>query len=233
MNLTDLVQRVVNQTLRELRVAMPGRVVRYEPERQMVQAEVIQPEVMPDGEVVFQPVIVEVPVSWPRAGGAWLTFPIARGDTGMLVFADRDIGAWVSENDEGDPDSKRTHSLTDAVFVPGIQGGGVNANADDVELQYQGSTIHIRRSGQVEVNAPNVVVNAGQTTINSPTTNNGNVVINGNLNVSGLTTTGGLTSQGTAGGGVATFTGDVVADGTSLKSHTHTDSIGGTTSAPN
>lgn len=216
MNLTDLVQRVVNQTLRELRVAMPGRVVRYDPGRQMVQAEVIQPEVMPDGEVVFQPVIVEVPVSWPRTGGAWMTFPIDRGDTGMLVFTDRDIGAWVSENDEGSPDSKRTHSLTDAVFVPGIQGGGVDANADDVELQYQGSTIHIRSSGQVEVNAPNVVVNAGQTTINSPTTNNGNVVINGNLNVSGITTTG-----------------DAVADGVSLKSHTHTDSIDGTTSPPN
>jgi hypothetical protein len=57
------------------------------------------------------------------------------------------------------------------------------------------------------------------------------VTINGNLTVSGLTTTGGLTSQGTADGGVASFTGDVVADGISLKGHTHTDSIGGTTSS--
>ena len=233
MNLTELVQRMIEQTLRELRVSMPARVVRYDASRQMVSVDVVQPEAMPDGEIVLQPVIVEVPVSWPRAGGAHLTFPINQGDTGLIVFADRDIGAWVSEGATGAPDSKRTHSLTDAVFVPGIQGGGVSANANDVELQYRGSTIHIRQSGQVEVNAPTVVVSAGQTTINSATTNNGNVTINGNLTVSGLTTTGGLTSQGTAGGGVASFTGDVVADGISLKGHTHTDSIGGTTTAPN
>jgi hypothetical protein len=162
MNLTDLVQRLIQQTLRELRVAMPARVVSYNASRQIVSVDVIQPEVMPDGEIVAQPVIVEVPVSWPRAGGAWMTFPINRGDTGIIMFADRDIGAWVSEGAEGAPDSKRTHSLTDAVFVPGIQGGGVNANANDVELQYRGSTIHIRRSGQVEVNAPTVLVNANQ-----------------------------------------------------------------------
>jgi hypothetical protein len=170
---------------------MPARVVNYDAARQIVSVDVIQPEAMPDGEIVAQPVIVEVPVSWPRAGGAHMTFPIARGDTGLVMFADRDIGGWVSEGSEGAPDSKRTHSLTDAVFVPGIQGGGVQANASDVEIQYQGSTIHIRESGQVEVNAPNVVVNAD----------------------------------------VASFTGDVVADGISLKGHTHTDSIGGTTSS--
>ena len=169
MNLPELVQRIVNDTLRRLRVAMPAEVVSYDPERSMVKVRIVQPELLQDGTTEQQPVIAEVPVSWMRCGGAWITFPINPGDTGLLTFCDADVGGWVSEGDTTGPDSERRHSISDAVFLPGIQGGGVESNPDDVEIQYQGSTIHIRHDGSVEVNAPVVLVNTEDATLNTTT----------------------------------------------------------------
>jgi phage baseplate assembly protein V len=91
--------------------------------------------------------------------------------------------------------------------------------------------------GSITVNAgSDITVNAPATTVNTTQTHNGDVTINGNLNVSELTTTGGLVSKGTAGGGGASITGnvrvtsgDVNADGVSLKQHIHPGDSGGTT----
>ena len=196
MILAELVQRIVRQSLRQMRVSMPAVVVAYDAGRSMAQVQIVQPELEPDGTLTEQPVIAEVPVSWPRAGGAHLTFPLARGDTGMVVFADRDIAGWVSENDRSAPDSDRMHGITDAMFVPGIQGGGVASNETDVELSYAGALIRINPEGEVSVVAPSVTVTAESVTIAATTEHNGNISVTGDLDVSGAITGGTITQGG-------------------------------------
>ena len=151
MNLTELVHRIVNETLRRLRVSMPAKVVSYDPGRSMVQVEIIQPELMPDGSVEDQPVISEVPVQFLRSGGAKITTPIKAGDTGLLFFCDRDIGQWVSSGNEGAPQSKRTHNISDAVFVPGVQGGGVSSDPDNLVLEHNGGKVVINDDGKIAI----------------------------------------------------------------------------------
>lgn len=241
-NLSELIKRTMIQTMRQLRVSMPCEVVSYNSKRQMVDVRIVQPEIDLAGNNIPMPVVTNIPVSFVRCGNSHITHPINKGDTGFIIFADRDISSWVETNNTSVVDSARTHSMQDSYFVPGIVGGGTNVNANDVEIKYNNTTIHLRKNGDVDintstkvnVNASNVIVTANTTVINSETTNNGNVQINGNLIVSQLLTTGGFVSNGTSGGGTAQFTGsinvtdDVVANGTSLDTHLHSGVQSGT-----
>ena len=238
-NLSELIKRTIIQTMRQLRVSMPCEVVRYNSKRQMVDVRIVQPEIDLAGNNIPMPVITNIPVSFVRCGNSHITHPINKGDTGFIVFADRDISSWVETNNRSVVDSARTHSMQDSYFVPGIIGGGTNANANDVEIKYNNTTIHLRKNGDVDINTPSKVnVNASNVIINSETTNNGNVQINGNLTVSQMLTTGGFTSNGTSGGGTAQFTGsinasgEVTANGINLSTHRHPGDSGGTTGQP-
>jgi phage baseplate assembly protein V len=78
--------------------------------------------------------------------------------------------------------------------------------AGEAMIRYAGGTLTIKAAKVVE---------------------DGNVEVTGNLSVKGtLTVTGDITAQS------VTTAGDVVAGGKSLISHTHTDSMGGSTTAP-
>lgn len=92
-----------------------------------------------------------------------------------------------------------------------------------------GSTVDIVAGGDAMVSAPNVTIDANQTTCT------------GNLTVAGLLAfQGGMAGAGGAAGGaaatiqgsVAVTDGDVTADGITLKGHVHTGDDGGTTGAP-
>jgi hypothetical protein len=178
MEFSDLIKRTITQTLMQLRVSMPCIVTAYNPVRQMVSVRIAQPEVTLSGEVVQMPIIVDVPVSFTRCGNAHITFPINAGDTGFLIFADRDVSNWLNSGNGGVPDSQRTHSINDAYFVAGIVGGGVSANPNDVEIKYNGTSIHIRKNGDVDITAPTVKI-SGDLEVGGGITTGDNVTVNG------------------------------------------------------
>lgn len=155
LTLADLALRMRQSNGASMRVGMPVRVVSYDAARSMVQVQIIQPMIDAGGGTTAQPIINEVPVMWPRSGGAYMTFPINEGDTGYCHFADVDIGAWVSD---GQPvtDSERQHHINDAVFYPGLVGGGIAANPDAVEIAYAGALFRINADGTVTIDAPTV-----------------------------------------------------------------------------
>ena len=232
-NLSELIKRTIIQTMRQLRVSMPCEVVRYNSKRQMVDVRIVQPEIDLAGNNIPMPVITNIPVSFVRCGNSHITHPINKGDTGFIVFADRDISSWVETNNRSVVDSARTHSMQDSYFVPGIVGGGNNANPNDVEIKYNNTTIHLRKNGDVDINTPSKVnVNASNevnVTTNKLTVNAPNSYFSGNVFVSQLLTTGGFVSNGTSGGGTAQFTGsinvtdEVTANGINLSTHRHNE----------
>lgn len=244
-NLSELIKRTIIQTMRQLRVSMPCEVVRYNAKRQMVDVRIVQPEIDLAGNNIPMPVITNIPVSFVRCGNSHITHPINKGDTGFIVFADRDISSWVETNNRSVVDSARTHSMQDSYFVPGIVGGGTNANANDVEIKYNNSTIHLRKNGDIDISTPTKVnINASSevnVTTNKLTVNAPNSYFNGNVFISQLLTTGGFVSNGTSGGGIAQFTGsinvtdEVTASGINLSTHTHSgvQSGGSNTGQPN
>jgi len=118
--------------------------------------------------------------------------------------------------------------------------GSFEILADNI-IKIKGDVKVIVEIQTVEVTAPTVTVTATTVTVTATNTNitslvniTGNTSITGNLSVAGaISGTGG--SGATIAGNVTVSTGDVVADGKSLKGHTHpyTDNGAGmTTGAP-
>ena len=114
--------------------------------------------------------------------------------------------------------SKRSlsHDISDTVVTHNIG----TANECEVRLKASGDVV-INSPGNVTVNSETSTVNASSSvTIDSPeTTVTGNMLVQGTF-----TYTSGMIGSGIANGATANITGDVIADGVSLKNHTHAQS---------
>lgn len=103
------------------------------------------------------PILPNLPVQWMGGGGARATFPLARGDSGLLLFADKGLDEW-NANAQGQVLARalRRHDLADAVFAPGLRRLAVpwaGARTDAVTLGYETSAagepmqIHVTPGG--------------------------------------------------------------------------------------
>lgn len=123
--LAEVIRAHVLSNLSELHVALPGRIESYDAATQQasVQPLIKSPITDEEGErqVERLPVIPGVPVQFPQGGGFRLTFPLAAGDTGLLLFSEVSLDVWLSEGGEVDPRDDRRHHLTDAIFIPGVR----------------------------------------------------------------------------------------------------------------
>lgn len=140
------------------------------------------------------------------------------GDVGLAVFAQQDVSTLTGGSDPQQPGSFRCYDMSDGFYLGGFWG------------QQPTTFIRIEDSGDVTITAPqNVTINTTTATVNAsasatiktasatidaPTTH-----VTGTLTVDGKITGGG--GLAVSGGGGATVQGDVVADGISLKGHTH------------
>lgn len=105
-----------------LKVALPGRVEAYDATTQKATVKPLlrRRHEDEDGAVSYVPrnPISNVPVVFPGGGGYRLIFPLAVGDTVLLVFGDESMDAWLSKGGDADPADVRRHSLTDAICIP-------------------------------------------------------------------------------------------------------------------
>jgi hypothetical protein len=111
--------------LKNARVALPARVETYDATKQSVDVQPLVYEGYLDEAGKRQaerlPVVAGVPVVFPGAGGFRVTFPIAKGDTVLLVFASSSIDRWLALGGEVDPQDDRRHHLSDAIAIPGLR----------------------------------------------------------------------------------------------------------------
>lgn len=172
-SLTEALARAVERAMTELSVCLPGRVERYDHTQQRADVVPLLRKRYADGQIGEPQVITNVPVVFPRSGGASLTFPVRPGDGVMLHFADRSIDDWLSEGGTVTPTDSRKHDISDCIAVPGLyafDGESPQDNNDDVLLKYADSEVRLKGDGDVEVNTEgSIVVNAAvKATVNSP-----------------------------------------------------------------
>lgn len=183
--------------------ALPGIVVAVDLAKQTVS---VQPAIY--GEVtatngtvsrVSLPVLVDVPVVWPRAGGFALTLPVAVGDEVLVVFSARCIDAWWQHGGSGPSLEPRMHDLSDgfALLAPTSQPKVLaNVQADGIELRNEARTKYIKLTNT-------------RIYIKGDIVHEGNLTQTGTQQVSGLVSAnGGLAVQGGTGNSV-TITGNV------------------------
>lgn len=195
----------------DLRVALPGIIHSFDPETvSCAVAPAIKGALTAsDGSVssVSYPLLVDVPVVFPRGGGCTLTFPVKKGDECLVIFADRAIDFWWQSGEVQEPVNTRQHSLSDAFVlvgpqsqaekISGISTSGAQLRTDDgtafIELA-AGHDITLTTPGKLTANAE-----GGAVLVSSTIELTGTVKINGSLSV----------------------TGDVKAAGISLSNHLH------------
>jgi hypothetical protein len=153
----------VGDALKNLRTAMPGRVVGFDPNKQTATVQPLIRLVRSDGQGVNLPVLADVPVCFPEGGGFAFTFPIEEGDEGVVIIADRCIDGWWQSGQPSDPLDFRLHDLSDGMFVPGINAvpNVVPAFATDaiVMRKFDGSAyFKIDRGGNIEADGAAMLI---------------------------------------------------------------------------
>ena len=155
-SLTEALGRVVSRVQSELHVCVPGRVERYDHTQQRADVVPLLRSRYADGQVTEPQVITNVPVVFPRAGGASLTMPVNKGDGVMLHFTDASIDEWLSSGGTVTPDDRRRHDLSDCIAIPGLYSFADTTPQDnntDVRLQYDGSEVRLKPGGNLDLNA--------------------------------------------------------------------------------
>lgn len=112
-------------TSEQLRVALPGIIQSFDPDAvtAVVQPAIRYVERDNDGNKSTKdyPLLVDVPVVFPRGGGCTLTFPVKEGDECLVIFADRCIDFWWQSGGIQEPVDGRMHDLSDAFCIVGPQ----------------------------------------------------------------------------------------------------------------
>lgn len=131
--------------------AMPGIVESVDLEKMTCE---VQPAIkgifrLKDGseEVVTMPLCLDVPISFATGGGFTHTFPLQKGDEGMIIFMSRCLDAWWQNGGVQPQAELRMHDLSDGTFIAGIRSQPrvlENINATDCELRNDDGDVKVR-----------------------------------------------------------------------------------------
>lgn len=116
-------QAIVKGNRAGIWTALPAILQSYDPAKRTCTAQpAIQAQVLSQqGQWTFinLPICVDCPVMFPAGGGFSLTFPLAAGDEGLLVFSSRCIDSWWQNGGVQNQLDLRMHDLSDGFFIPG------------------------------------------------------------------------------------------------------------------
>jgi hypothetical protein len=175
------------------------------------------------------PEFAEIPILNFLGGSSSIQMPIAVGDYCILFINERCFDTWYNGQDFEKPLEARIHDYSDAIAFVGLKNKAGELDIPTVitmlgDTYQEGNYVH---QGDREQTGDYVLT--GDFTINGNTIKNGDLTITGNITIVG----GGSSTVNASGCTINLTGGDVVADGISLKNHTHTGDSGGTTSPPN
>jgi hypothetical protein len=123
-DLDETLRALRDGIMADLRVAIPGVVQSFNAQEMTVtvQPAIKERRLNPDYSQswVTIPLLVDVPVVLPRAGGFMLTLPIQPGDECLVVFADAAIDlAWQNGGTDNVQPIRRRHNLSDGFAILG------------------------------------------------------------------------------------------------------------------
>jgi len=169
------------------------------------------------------PLLVDVPVVFPRGGGVTLTFPVKAGDECQLIFNDRCIDFWWQSGGVQLPVDPRQHDLSDAVAIVGLQSQAKKiSNISTSTAQFRSDDGLAYLEINPTTHAMNIVAPGGFNVTTPTATFSAAVVVNGLF-----TFMGGLVGSAVSGAaatitGAINFMGSLTSNGKNISdSHTH------------
>jgi len=186
-NDAETMRRIMDRVKNDIRVALPGIVVSFDATEQTatIQPAVRERERDAQGNLTWAtlPLLVDVPVLFPRAGGFAATFPIQEGDEVLVVFADMSFdAAWDLGGVQNQVDIRR-HDLSDGFAIPAYWSKPkalANFNTSAAEIRTEDGTTKITLSqteGVTITSTAPVTVTASSVTLGPATTIDGRVFL--------------------------------------------------------
>ncbi len=122
-DLSEAVRLMVRAALLDMQTAMPVHIVEYNALGAYATCQPLTRAYIPQQDGSFKwvqlPLLIYVPVVFPRGGGYTLTFPIKPGDEGLCVFSSRAIDAWWTSGGIQNQVELRHHDLSDGFVIVG------------------------------------------------------------------------------------------------------------------
>ncbi len=158
-SLSELLKQVLDFRLQDVHVALPGSVQKVDMATQTVD---VLPEIKrvledEDGNTKEEsmPILPNIPLVFPRAGGYFLTLPVAVGDKVLILFCEKDLDQWRAKGRETAPDDLRMHSTAGAVAIAGVyptMSPILTTNSTDMILgKDAGSKIYIKPNAEIHL----------------------------------------------------------------------------------
>jgi hypothetical protein len=96
-----------------------GTIQSFDATKQTAEVSINFKRVTQDGEREY-PLLVDCPIIMMFGSTGGLTFPIAKGDTCLVLFNDRDIDDWFEAGNIMKPRTDRKHSISDGIALVGV-----------------------------------------------------------------------------------------------------------------
>ncbi|MFN1150083.1 Gp138 family membrane-puncturing spike protein [Serratia liquefaciens] len=214
-NEQDVAKGIADRASLTTRVAAPGVIQSFDPDEVTATIQIGNMGNFGQQSIEY-PLLVDVPVVFPRGGGCTLTFPVKKGDECLVIFSDRCIDFWWQSGSVQERVDTRCHDLSDAFAIVGPQSqakkiSGISTSSAQLRTDDGTAFVEVAEGGDITATTQGIM------TVNAP-----NIILNGAVTINGPLTQG----KGEA-GGTATLLGplgvdnDVTAAGISLQNHTH------------
>ena len=108
------------------------------------------------------PLLVDVPIVFPSAGGFTITMPIAAGDEVLVIFASRCIDAWWQSGGVQRPMEARMHDLSDGFAIPGPKSqpkviSNISSTGCQIRNNAGTSYVEISADGKIKLVSPSEI----------------------------------------------------------------------------
>lgn len=121
-SLTILSNSIISTIFSTMNCMRVGKIVTFNSKSDLTAEVQIQDKFEQlDGTLIDFPLLVDVPCLQFSGAGGGIDVPISVGDTGILLFNDRNIDKWWSTNTVQKASVYRCHSFNDAIFIVGIR----------------------------------------------------------------------------------------------------------------
>lgn len=152
VNLVEALNNFFENHARQMHTCLPGEFISYDHRQQRAKVQPLIKRKYADGTVQSLPMIVNVPVVWPRTSNCSLTFPINRGDRCLLLFAERSLDVWLVDGENREPNDTRKFDLSDGIAIPGLysfNNESPSENNTDLLLKYGENRFRISPNGTI------------------------------------------------------------------------------------
>lgn len=146
--LEDLFDSLTDNILSTINTCMPAIVVDYDNSTQRAKVQPCFKRKYSTGEVKNLPIIVNVPILFPRTENSFISFPIKKNDYVLLLFSQRSLDKFLSQGGIVAVDDPRKFDLTDAIALVGFFHTSIESSEDAIRIKNKDTKIDIKDNGK-------------------------------------------------------------------------------------